>query len=335
MTQTLDHQAEGQQEAGGKHPLERINPCRSMDDVHILARLAAEHDGKRKLAVASAAEAHVVEAVAEATKADLVTPYFFGDADSVQALCEQYGLNPSPEQVQHASSKEEAGRQAVQAVADGRCDVLMKGQIQTAMLMHEVFKKDYGLRGDKRLSHIIAFDSPHFDRLFLLSDVAINIDPDLNLKLDIVNNAVHVAHLLGIRKPYVAMLAAVETVDPHQQTSLNDAIIAKMADRDQIRGAYVDGPLALDNAIDRRAAELKNIRSDVAGRADVLIVDNIDVGNVFYKSLIYFARVPAAGVVAGMRVPMILTSRADSSETKLNSIALACAMAAREPYVAS
>ncbi len=164
-------------------------------------------------------------------------------------------------------------------------------------------------------------------------DGALNIAPNLELKIDIVKNAVRTAQLLGITKPHVALLSAIELVDPNQHTSIDNAIIAKMADRGQIKGAFIDGPLALDNAVDPEAAKIKAIKSEVAGLADVLIVDNVDVGNVFYKSLVYFARMQVAGVITGGSAPIILTSRADSAQSKYNSIALGCVLAAREAYL--
>lgn len=313
--------------------LEHINPCTSMADIHNLARLAAKREGKRKLAVASAAEAHVIEAVADATKANWIEPYLFGNSSAIASLLKEFGLTLDQVTIVHTQSKEEAGLLAVKAISSGTCDVLMKGQIQTATLMKDVLNKEYGMRGPGKLSHVLVYESPLFNRLFFMSDGALNIKPDLAFKIEIVKNAIHTAHLLGIDKPKVAMLAAVELVDPNQQTSVDDAIIAKMADRGQIKGAIIDGPLALDNAVDATAARLKNINSEVAGEADILIVDNIDVGNVFYKALVYFAQVQVAGVIAGATAPMVLTSRADSAETKLNSIALACVMAARERFI--
>ncbi len=313
--------------------LEDINPCTSMTDIHNLAKQSAKSMGPQRLAVASAAEAHVIEAVARAFRAGWVEPHLFGNASAIASLCQKHDLPLSEVHIVHAQSKKEAGLLAVKAVSSGNCDILMKGHIQTAMLMSDVLNRDYGLRGPGKLSHVLVFEATNFNRLLFMSDGALNIEPDLTYKIEIVKNAVHVAHILGIAMPRVAMLAAIETVDPAQQTSIDDAIIAKMADRGQIKGAFIDGPLALDNAIDSTAARLKNIKSEVAGHADILIVDNIDVGNVFYKSLVYFAHAQVSGVIAGAKAPMVLTSRADSSETKLNSIALACTMVAREQFL--
>ena len=303
--------------------------CKYMKDLHALARQTTA-DAPLRLAVASAGEAHIIEAVKDATEAGYVTPVLFGDEAVITGLCEEYELSLDAVTVQHTDSRLEAGKQAVQAVSGGECDLLMKGYIQTAALMREVLNKEYGLRSGHKLSHALVFDAPHYDKLFIMSDGALNIEPDLPLKLEIVNNAIGVAHALGIELPKVALLAAIETVDMAQHSSVDMAIIAKMADRGQIKNALVDGPLALDNAINPHAAKVKRIKSEVAGDADVLIVDNIDVGNVFYKSLAYFARAQVAGCVVGATVPIILTSRADSTETKFNSVALGCALAGYE-----
>ena len=304
--------------------------CTTMHDVRTLAHHFTKAQGPRALAVASAGEDHIIEAVAHAYREGWVRPYLFGEQEIIEPLCQQYDLPLDAVELIHTNSKEEAGRLAVQAVSGGTCDLLMKGYLPTAVLMREVLNKEYGLRSSGKLSHVLVIDPPHFDRLLFMSDGALNITPDLPLKLEIVKNAVHTARLLGVELPRVALLAAIETVDVAQRTSVDTAIIAKMADRGQIKGALVDGPLALDNAVDLHAAKVKQIKSEVAGRADVLIVDNIDVGNVFYKSLVYFGRAQVAGYIAGAKAPIILVSRADSADTKFNSIALGCALAAKE-----
>ncbi|MDZ7704358.1 MAG: bifunctional enoyl-CoA hydratase/phosphate acetyltransferase [Trueperaceae bacterium] len=334
-TQPPEQQSDTGRDTGrGGHPLANINACTTMSDIHALARIAATRIEPRKLAVASAADTHVIEAVAKATRAGWVEPYLFGNSSAISTLCQEHDLPLKSVTIEHTQSRDEAAEAAVRAVSEGSCDVLMKGQIQTASLLRNVLNRDHGLRGDRKLSHVLVIDSPNFDRLFFMSDGALNIEPDLELKIDIVKNAIRIARLLGVREPKVALLAAVELVDPNQHTSIDHAIIAKMADRGQIRGAQIDGPLALDNAVDERAARLKNIKSEVAGRADVLIVDNIDVGNVFYKSLVYFAHAQVGGIIAGAKAPVILTSRADSAETKFHSLALGCVLAARESLIA-
>ena len=302
--------------------------CKYMDDIHERAR-AATKERPLRLAVASAGEAHVLAAVGRAVAAGYVEAVLFGDQAQTEELADAAALDVAQATLHHAETPLEAGRLAVQAVSSGACDLLMKGYIRTSLLMREVLNKEYGLRGPGKLSHVLVIDAPHYDKLYLMSDGALNIDPDLSLKLEIVNNAVALAHALGIELPKVALLAAIETVDMAQPSSVDMAIIAKMADRGQIKGALVDGPLALDNAINAHAAKVKRIKSEVAGDADVLIVDNIDVGNVFYKSLVFFASANVAGIVTGGSAPIILTSRADSTETKFNSVALGCALAAQ------
>jgi phosphate butyryltransferase len=318
---------------GQKSALETIEPCTTLEDIRDLATVAAREGGRRRLAVASAGEAHVVEAVARAVTAGWVEADLFGYAQLIEPLVETFGLPSERVRVHPAPSRQAAGKMAVEAVSSGACDILMKGNIQTSVLMKDVLHKDYGLRGAGKLSHVLAFDPPHLGRLLLMSDGALNIAPDLALKIEIVKNAVRTAHLLGTPNPHVALLSAIELVDPNQQASVDNAIIAKMADRGQIKGAKIDGPLALDNAIDPEAARIKSIKSEVAGRADVLIVHNVDVGNVFYKSLVYFSRTEVAGVITGGKAPIILTSRADSAQSKFNSVALGCVLAARESYV--
>lgn len=305
------------------------NACQYMHDIHsAAANLSAEH-GPIRLAVASAAENHVIESLSKAVEANYIEPYLFGDERIIKELCETHKLPLSKVKIQHTSTRLQAGEQAVRAVSSGECKILMKGYIQTAALMRQVLNKENGLRSGRKLSHVLVIDAPHYDRLLFMSDGALNIDPDLPLKIEIVNNAVDVAHALGVTLPKVALLAAIETVDVAQKSSVDTAIIAKMADRGQIKGALVDGPLALDNAINPKAAQVKKIKSRVAGYADILIVDNIDVGNVFYKSLVYFADAEVAGVIAGASAPIVLTSRSDSPTTKFNSIALSCLMTNR------
>lgn len=314
--------------------LETIKPCTTLDDLRDLAVVAAREGGRRRLAVASAGEAHIIEAVARAVEAGWVEVDLFGYAHLIEPLVQEFGLPSEFTRIHPTQSRQVAGKMAVEAVSSGGCDILMKGNIQTSVLMRDVLNKDYGLRGAGKLSHVLAFDPPHYERLFLMSDGALNISPDLPLKIEIVKNAVRTAHLLGIDNPHVALLSAIELVDPNQHTSIDNAIIAKMADRGQIRGAKIDGPLALDNAVDPEAARIKDIKSEVAGRADILIVHNVDIGNVFYKSLVYFSRTEVAGIITGGKAPIILTSRADSAQSKFNSIAMGCVMAAREAYVA-
>lgn len=312
-----------------------IEQVRSVPAMIELARLIAAVRGPKRVAVAAAADAHVLAAVHEARLEGLIRPILVGDPAGIEAAAREVGFDLSKAEVRPAVGLDAAAEGAVRAVSSGEADVLMKGMLDTAVLLRAVLNKEWGLRTGKLLSHVLVYDVPgtDFGRLFFMSDGAMNIEPDLRAKIGIVENAVTVAHALGLPQPRVAMLAAVEVVNPDMSTAVDDAIISKMGDRGQIKGALIDGPLALDNAVSEEAARTKRIVSPVAGRADVLIVDDLDVGNVFYKTLVYFARARVAGVVLGARAPIVLTSRADSEETKFNSLALACVLAERLPLL--
>jgi phosphate butyryltransferase len=217
----------------------------------------------------------------------------------------------------------EAAEEAVKAVSSGRADVLMKGMVSTSVLLKAVLNKEYGLRTGNVLSHVAVFEVPGFDRFTIVTDAAMNIAPDLKQKVQIVKNSVAVAQSIGIKIPKVAPIAAVEVVNPDMQATIDAASLSQMCARGQISGCVIDGPLALDNAVSLDAAEHKGIKSEVAGRADILMVPTIEVGNALYKSLIYFAKAKVGAVIAGAKAPIVLTSRADSSESKLYSLALA------------
>jgi len=208
-------------------------------------------------------------------------------------------------------------------VRAGKAQALMKGHLHTDVLLHHVVKADGGLRTGRRLSHVFVMDVPGLDHVLIISDAAINIAPDLETKVDITQSAIDVALALGIETPKVGVLSAVETVNPKMPSTLDAAALAKMSERGQIRGGVVDGPLAMDNAIDAAAAKTKGITSLVAGHADILIVPNIEAGNMLAKELTFVAHAEAAGLAVGAAVPIILTSRADSDKTRLASCAIA------------
>jgi phosphate butyryltransferase len=311
----------------------RIETLRDMHGLVSLAKLIGQVRGPKRVAVAAAEDDHVLEAVHEARLEGMIHPILFGDETRIKAIAEEAGIDPARFEIVHAANFNEAAEKAVRAVSEGRAEIIMKGLLDTATILRAVLNKDWGLRTGKLLSHVLLFDPPgNYKRLFLMSDGAMNIEPDLKAKIEIVQNAVSVAHAIGLEQPRVAMLAAIEVVNPEMSTAVDDAIISKMGDRGQIKGAVIDGPLALDNAVSQESAEIKKIVSPVAGHADVLIVDNIDVGNVFYKTLVYFAQAQVAGVIMGAAAPMILTSRADSSQTKFNSVALACILSERGDF---
>jgi phosphate butyryltransferase len=308
----------------------RIEALRDMRSLIGLARLIGQVRGPKRVAVAAAEDEHVLEAVHNARLEGMIQPILFGDEEKIRAVADEIGIDTGKLEIQATSSHAESAEGAVRAVSEKRADILMKGIADTATVLRAVLNKDFGLRTGKLLSHVLVFDAPgKFERLFLMSDGAMNIEPDLKAKIEIVQNAVSVAHAIGLEKPNVAMLAAIEVVNPDMSTAVDDAIISKMGDRGQIKGAVIDGPLALDNAVSLESAQIKGINSPVAGHADVLIVDNIDVGNVFYKTLVYFAGSSVAGVIMGASAPIVLTSRADSAEAKFNSLALSCIIAER------
>jgi phosphate butyryltransferase len=199
----------------------------------------------------------------------------------------------------------------------------MKGNVSTAILLKAVLNKEYGLRTGRILSHVAIFEVPGFSKFTIVTDAAMNLEPDLQQKEQIVVNAVKIARSIGIDKPKVAALAAVEIVNPAMQATIDAASLTLMNKRGQIKDCLIDGPLALDNAISLEAAKHKGIESDIAGQADILLVPTIDVGNVLYKSLVYFAKASVGAVIAGAKAPIVLTSRSDSSESKLYSLALA------------
>ena len=208
-------------------------------------------------------------------------------------------------------------------VLEGKAGAIMKGNLHSDILLGEVVKKDGGLRTQRRISHVFALDVPTLDEILFISDAAINIAPDLMTKVDIVQNAVDLARACGLEQPRVGILSAIETINPAIPSTLDAAVLSKMAERGQIRGAIVDGPLAMDNAIDIEAARTKGIASLVAGRANVLIVPNLESGNMLAKELTFVARAEAAGLVLGAKVPVMLTSRADNDRARLASCALA------------
>ena len=226
------------------------------------------------------------------------------------------------------ASHRAAAAHGIAMINDGQAAAVMKGHLHTSTLLGEVVKRDGGLRTSRLLSHVFVMDVPGLDRVLMITDAAVNIAPDLKAKADIVKNALDLALALGVAEPKVAVLSAVETVNPAIPSTLEAAALAKMAERGQIKGGLVDGPLAMDNAISLAAAETKGIRSPVAGRADVLIAPNMEAGNMIAKELSYLAHAESAGIVVGARCPVILTSRADGEKARLASCAVAALHAA-------
>jgi phosphate butyryltransferase len=292
----------------------------------------ASQNERKTVAVAAAADAEVLEAIADAVKLKLADFLLYGDKEEIEMMITQ--LHPqlldSPGiKVLSAPNNNTAAEMAVKAVKANEANVLMKGNIPTASILKAVLNKEYGLRTGAVLSHVAVFEIPGYDRFTIVTDAAMNIAPDLEQKAQIVRNAVQVAHSIGIELPKVAPLAAVEVVNPAMQATLDASVLTMMNKRGQITGCIIDGPLALDNAVSTIAAEHKGIHSEVAGEADILLVPAIEVGNVLYKSLIYFANAKVGAVIAGAKAPIVLTSRADTAESKLYSLALALCSASK------
>ncbi|MDX5300086.1 MAG: bifunctional enoyl-CoA hydratase/phosphate acetyltransferase [Gammaproteobacteria bacterium] len=263
----------------------------------------------------------------EAAKEGLIDPWLVGPQARMAQAAAEAGLDLSSYRVIDTEHSHASAARAVQLVQEGKVRGLMKGSLATAELLAAVMNKEAGLRTERRLSHVFVMEMPNYHKLLLITDAAINIQPDLNQKRDIVQNAIDCARALGIRMPKVAILAAVEKVNPQMPATLDAAALCKMAERGQITGGILDGPLAFDNAISLQAAVTKHIDSPVAGDVDILVAPNLEAGNLLAKQLQYLAGARAGGVVMGARVPIILTSRADGLLERLAATAIAVRLA--------
>lgn len=288
---------------------------------------AAKRNPPSSVAVAHPCDQTSLEGAVDAARMGLIAPILVGPADKIRATAAQFNLDISALPLVEAPHSHAAAEQAVALVREGRAEVLMKGSLHTDELMGQVVKSDGGLRTARRLSHCFIMAVPgHADPL-IITDAAVNIFPTLTDKVDILQNAIDLAHILGFQEVRVAILSAVETINPKIPSTLEAAALCKMADRGQITGAILDGPLALDNAISPDAAAIKHLTSPVAGHANVILVPDLEAGNMLAKSLSFLANADAAGIVLGARVPIILTSRADSVLARLASCAVASLVA--------
>jgi len=297
--------------------------------------LSADHDKFRALlakaqklppmptAVVHPCDKVSLQAVVEAARLKLVDPILVGPQDRIRAVADENGFDISRFAIVNAEYSQDSAAKAVELVREGRADALMKGSLHTDEVMGAVVKRDTGLRTARRISHCFVMDVPGHDQPLIITDAAINIAPTLKEMVDIVQNAIDLAHALGAAEVRVAILSAMESVNPDVPSTLEAAALCKMADRGQITGAVLDGPLALDNAISVEAAAIKKIKSPVAGRANVLVVPDLEAGNMLAKSLSFLADADAAGIVLGAKVPVILTSRADNEIARLASCAIA------------
>lgn len=279
-----------------------------------------------RIAVAAAHDSHVLESVHDVWQKGYASPILIGDKEKIFAIADELQIDVSHMTIIKELEDRRAAEMAVNLVNNREADVLMKGALQTADLLKAVLERDKGLRTNSLLSHVGLYEISGYHKLLFITDGGINIAPDLKQKADIVTNAITVARALGVEKPKIAVLAAVETVNPAMQPTLDAAALTLMSQRGQIKNCIIDGPLAMDNAINLEAAVHKGISSLVAGDADILLVPNIEAGNILVKALIFLSNARSCGIITGARVPLVVTSRAESSEAKYYSILLALAI---------
>ena len=288
---------------------------------HLLT--AAGRSAPLTTAIAHPCERSVLEAVHEAARLQLITPILVGPTAKIRSAADAAGVDIGGLELIDTPHSHAAAAQAVALVRSGRAELLMKGSLHTDELLAEIVSKTTGLRTGRRISHVFIMSVPTYHKLLLVTDAAINIFPTLEEKADIAQNAIDLAHALNIAQPKVAILSAVETVTSKIPSTIDAAALCKMADRGQITGALLDGPLAFDNAISKEAAAIKSIVSDVAGDPDILLAPDLEAGNMLAKQLSFLLNADAAGLVLGARVPIVLTSRADSALSRIASVALA------------
>jgi phosphate butyryltransferase len=298
-----------------------MTPPRSFEELRERALEHVKRHGRSKVGVAAAEDSCALEAAHDAWEIGLVEPVLVGDPKKVATSAESVGVDiskwrmvPSPDPVQ-------SGKIAVELVRKGEVDFLMKGKLNTADLMHAALDKETGIRAGKLMSHVAIVSTPEFGRLLCMSDGGIVMNPTLDDKVDIIKNAVDAMHKMGWGCPNVAIVCALELVNPKMPQTVDAAALSKMNDRGQITGCVIDGPFGFDNAVSEVAAERKGLKSPIAGKADLVIFSDIDVGNVFYKALYFMTDgVQNAGVLVGAKVPIVMPSRADGPDTKRNSI---------------
>ncbi len=316
-------------------PTEKIRRARTLMPRVRMAERAQLHellDAATQPAPLAMAVVHPVDVPSlmgafEAAQIGLITPVLIGPEDRIRHAADQAEVDISGFQVVNVPHSQAAAEQAVALARSGAVSAIMKGAVHTDELLREVVRRDSGLRTERRISHVSAFDVPTYPRPLFITDAGINIDPTLAEKVDIIQNAIELAHAVGIALPKVAILSAVETVNPKIRSTIEAAALCKMAERGQIKGALLDGPLAFDNAVSESAVATKGILSQVAGQADILVAPDMESANMLVKQLIYLADATGAGLVVGARVPIVLTSRADDAITRMASCALALLLA--------
>ncbi len=292
-----------------------------------LETLAKSKATTRKIAVAAAGDQEVLEALKNAASQGIIEPILIGDEKMIRLIAGEIGFDISKFEVIDIEDKYEASVKAVKLIKKGKAEILMKGLVSTGVLLKAVLDKEIGLRKGALLSHVAVFETPYYHKLLGVTDAAMNVNPELEDKIGIIKNAVEVFHKLGIPNPKVAIVGSVETINPRMEATMHAATISMMNYRKQITGCVIDGPLAIDGAVSKKASELKNITSDVAGDVDIIMAPNIDGANILYKSLNFLGGATAAAVIMGAKVPIVLTSRGDTEKSKYYSIALAAAIA--------
>ncbi|MDD4169534.1 MAG: phosphate butyryltransferase [Desulfotomaculaceae bacterium] len=290
---------------------------------------AAKKCPPKKVAIAVAQDDQVLEAARDCQESGIAKAVLVGDAEKITRIAGERNIDLSGLEVINEPEIEDAVKKAVMMVHDGEADMVMKGAVQSPTVLKGVLNKNFGLRTGKVLSHVAVFESPGYNRLMLMTDAGMNIKPTFAQKVDMVKNAVSVAKSLDMKNIKVAIIAHMELVNPDMSSSIDAGMLSKMAERGQIKDCIVDGPLALDLALSMESARAKGVKSAVAGQADILVLDNIDAANVLYKALVFLGGAKITGLVVGASAPVILTSRADSSEAKLVSVAIGVLMANR------
>lgn len=294
---------------------------KTLDD---LKRLV-EGGPRKKLVLAAAQDQQAMGAVVRAWKENIIEPILIGDKEGIQNICATNNYDITDLRIIHEPEIDKSVEMAVRMVSSKQADILMKGKVGTSTLLRCVLNKEWGLRTGNLLSHFALFEVETYHKVIAVTDVAMNIAPNLKDKIAIVNNSVTCLNRLGYSMPKVAVLGAVEMVNENMEATLDAALLSKMNQRDQIKNCIIDGPLAFDNAISLESAKHKGIRSEVAGDTDLLLMPDIEVGNVLYKSLVFFAKAKVASIILGAMVPIVLTSRSDSEQAKFDSILLAAA----------
>lgn len=299
---------------------------KSFDDVLNLAK----ERGPKTISVAVAQDKEVLMAVKGANDMGIANAILVGDKDEIIKIANEIGMDINKYEIEDFKDATEAARRAVELVSTGKAHIVMKGMVDTSIILKAVLDKEIGLRTEKILSHVAMFDTEQYDKLLFVTDAAMNIAPDLNQKKQIIENAAFVAHSVDIDNPKVAVVCAKEKVNPKMPATIDAKELEEMNARGEIKGCIVGGPFALDNAVSKEAAMHKGIDHPVAGDADIILAPDIEGGNILYKALNFLAKSKSAGIIVGAKAPVVLTSRADSEEAKLNSIAFAVLMASKK-----